>query len=488
MGEQLTFFNRTYLSIRLVLWCIVAGFALIDWFVHINEKPKGWQLHRCIVVVLMCYVLQEICTTAYVMQENSDGLYKLLIFEYNLAECAFLGLLLLISTGWCITRDHLKNRKFIFIFPPVHFICSITVDYILDKRVGHENNKQEVAVISSSNERSLLLIAYFGSIITLFYGWWWIFSCLAMETADLRKKINTPPEPDSDSATDSDDMDLHVGRPVQTERTSSGPNAGDVGEGDEWGQRINLEDDDEDVEIVSRARGGGDSGVPPSHESGDNTGTADGDEDGPGEADALGHGQSPRKKKKRTRRQRALARRGVLGEQLLDSSTTEPQDLEPIEPAEQDTADFGGSMPDRAKLKMLTQYSVMVQLYLFTTLMILLINAWEQQRNIPSIIIMEMLNLFFLAGLMFTFRLRDTNPYFMLEDTTYALDDGGNEFELAQLAVHGGVMSDDEAQDQFDVDDDNDEYTIACDRSGSTRVTATGTFEIGDMTDEEEEI
>lgn len=269
MGEQLTYFNRTYLSVRLILWCIVAGIALIDWFVHFNEKPKGWQLHRCIVVVLLCYILQEACTTAYVMQDSSDGLYKLLIFEYNLAECAFLGLLLLISTGWCITRDNLKNRKFIFIFPPIHFICSITVDYILDKRVGHQNNKQEVAVISSEAERSMLLIAYFGSIITLFYGWWWIFSCIAMETSDLRKKINTPPEADSDSATDSDDLDHPIGgEAAPMGRIESGNNVGEAGDGDEWGQRINLDDDDEDVEIMSRARGGGDSGVTLSNGSG----------------------------------------------------------------------------------------------------------------------------------------------------------------------------------------------------------------------------
>ena len=48
----------------------------------------------------------------------------------------------------------------------------------------------QVAVIPDSGERTLLIAAYFGSIITLFYGWWWIFTCLAIERADLQKKIS----------------------------------------------------------------------------------------------------------------------------------------------------------------------------------------------------------------------------------------------------------------------------------------------------------
>ena len=70
--------------------------------------------------------------------------YDFMIFVYNLADSLFLGVLLIISCGWQITRDSFDKRKFIFFFPPIHFGCSVTVDYILDKHIGHEDNKEEV--------------------------------------------------------------------------------------------------------------------------------------------------------------------------------------------------------------------------------------------------------------------------------------------------------------------------------------------------------
>jgi hypothetical protein len=97
-----------------------------------------------ISLVLLIYVVQEVATTLYVHVDGSDSMYDFMIFVYNLADSLFLGVLLIISCGWQITRDSFDKRKFIFFFPPIHFGCSVTVDYILDKHIGHANNKEEV--------------------------------------------------------------------------------------------------------------------------------------------------------------------------------------------------------------------------------------------------------------------------------------------------------------------------------------------------------
>lgn len=59
----------------------------------------------------------------------------------------------------------------------------------------------------------------------------------------------------------------------------------------------------------------------------DNADTVDAEEEDVGETGRPSSGRSPRRKKKRTRRERALARRGVLGEQLLDSSSAGGADV-----------------------------------------------------------------------------------------------------------------------------------------------------------------
>eukprot|EP00038_Savillea_parva_P006482 m.164069 g.164069 ORF g.164069 m.164069 type:complete len:403 (+) comp12374_c0_seq1:89-1297(+) len=371
MGAQLTWFNKGYLTVRLVLWTLVAVASLIDWLVHRNEKPRGWQLHRVISLVLLVYVVQEAATTAFVTSDSSDAMYSFLIFIYNLADSLFLGVLLIISCGWQITRDSFKGRHFIFWFPPIHFACSVTVDYILDKHIGHENSTEEVAYIPDSSERTILIFAYFGSIITLFYGWWWIFTCLAIERTELNKKINGRADDEAECAADGNDGDEYVGS-----GRSGSPSARLTS--------IDLDSDGEGEEVVFDAD------------------TAD------------DQGMTPRQR----RAARARARAGQLGETLIsDGADGDGGSWSP-------SADHS-SMPDRAKLRMLSQYGVMVQCYLFTVLIVLLVNAWRQDRPVASIVLLEMLHVCFLASLLYTFRLRNTNPYYMLDEHDYHDDSYG---------------------------------------------------------------
>ena len=84
------------------------------------------------VVCLVAYMVQETVTLAVIENpEKEEDLNPLMIFVYMLAESLFLGLLLLISTGWHITRNNLKDRKFLFWFPPLHFASSAGYAYIV---------------------------------------------------------------------------------------------------------------------------------------------------------------------------------------------------------------------------------------------------------------------------------------------------------------------------------------------------------------------
>lgn len=361
-----------------------------------------------ISLVLLVYVVQEAATTAYVTLDNSDALYSFLIFIYNLADSLFLGVLLVISCGWQITRDSFKDRRFIFWFPPIHFACSATVDYILDRHIGHRDSKDEVAYIPDPTERTILIFAYFGSIITLFYGWWWIFTCLAIERAELHKKIDNHGADSESDIYDDDDDDSD--RSDYEDRTAAGANA-------------DLPDADPDADR-------------PRLTSVDLGGDVNGDEDEVVFEAAAGEGEggAAERRRRRTRAQRRAARAranaGQLGETLIDGDGDRDTGSPPWSPSVDHSA-----MPDRAKLRMLTQYGVMVQCYLFIVLVVLLVNAWRQDRTVASIVLLELLNLSFLAGLLYTFRLRATNPYYMLDEHDYHDDTYGAPVDSLPITV-----------------------------------------------------
>lgn len=414
MGYQLTWFSKPYLTVRLALWAIIALAALVDNILHRNERPAGYQLHRAISMVLFLFLVQEASTTAFVTIDESDAMYSYLIIVYNLAESMFLGLLLLLSSGWKITRDTLTNRKFLFAFPPIHFVCSSIVDYILDRRFGHENAEAEIAdtYIEDESERTTLVVANLGSLITLLYGWWWIWACLGQERRDLKLKIEA----------------RAVGELSDSESSSSGYSGDedelepeeDAGNGtvltSETFARIDLgtDDDAEDEDVY-------DSRAPPPPRAGNtapsiNVGNTDFDSslNGSVSEDADPGGAGPgslgrRRQQRRRRRQRGNAQ---LNEGLLGGNADSPGAR-----IAEATADSDYGIPDKAKLRLLDQYSLMVQLYLFTYLMIVLVNAWNQDRPPSSIVVLDLCNMLILAGLLYIFRLRTTNPYYILAET-----------------------------------------------------------------------
>eukprot|EP00037_Helgoeca_nana_P010850 m.96349 g.96349 ORF g.96349 m.96349 type:complete len:439 (-) comp20463_c1_seq2:2438-3754(-) len=434
MGAQLTWFNETYLTVRLILWTLVALASLIDWLTHRNDKPRGWQLHRVISIVLLVYVVQEAATTAFVTIDGSDALYSFLIFIYNLASSLFLGVLLVISCGWQITRDSFQKRRFIFFFPPIHFACSVTVDYILDSHIGHSDAKDEVAYIPDSGERTVLIAAYFGSIVTVFYGWWWIFTCLAIERTEIQKKIERGSPNPSGEGYDDDDDDSD--RSDYEDRTRANADLADTGAHVDNGNfngeggappararltSVNLGSDaDEEEEVVFQA--------PP---------------------EAAARDQRHRRRTRAERRaDRSRTRAGQLGVTLIESARNDEMG------SPESTSVDHSSMPDRAKLRMLTQYGIMVQIYLFIILIVLLVNAWRQDRTIASVVLVEMLNLIFLAGLLYTFRLRSTNPYYMLEEHDYHDDTYGAPVDAVPA---GGSRPIEMRTHAFEIGGDSDE-------------------------------
>ncbi len=109
-----TSMESTYVTARFALWMALGLVSVLDDIVHWNVRSSGWQLHRCISALMLVFIVQELFTIAYTFTgvrrlfsndpssshtpQDSESLYACMIFVYDLADSAFLGLLLLV---WC---------------------------------------------------------------------------------------------------------------------------------------------------------------------------------------------------------------------------------------------------------------------------------------------------------------------------------------------------------------------------------------------------
>lgn len=411
MGYQLTWFNQPYLIARLSLWGVITLWAIVDNIIHRNDLPAGWQLHRVISGVLVIFIIQETATTIFgdsTDRFESNPTYDFLIFIYNVAESAFLGLLLLVSSGWKITRDTTKGRRALFAFPPIHCACSMIVDFILDRKVGHTDTELETAIIPNDFERTVLIVANLVSLVTLLYAWWWIFVCLGEERKKLRTKIEAQANGTYEDSDESED-DITEGIDSNNPETFA---------------RIDLNSDGDDVEedvFDARTETGHLPSIP-----------IDSTSEVASESDTIEVG-SPSRPRGRRRRQRRRRQDQQLAQQLLP-------DAEPQNETVPNTADFG--IPDRAKYRLMDQFSIMVQLYLFIFVLILMVNAWNEDRPPATIVVLDMCNVLIMAGLLYVFRLRTTNPYYILPetlDTAYSGEEysggaGANDYDPPQTS------------------------------------------------------
>lgn len=360
---RLDWYGQSYVVVKFTLWMLLTAAVVVDAWLHRGTHLRGFQLHRCISACLGLFLLEAMLSMIWGMQSDTRrvSLFQFMVFCDDLAHSSFLGLLILISTGWCITREWsvLKKRYLIFAFPIVNFFTSLTVDYILGAELGVEEQENGVSgpvYIEDSWKRTIFLAADFIRLLSLFYGWWWMFVCLGENLKALRARI-------------AGRQGIHELVPVTPADGASDTTGGTTTEpmAEAWA-KVDLDDTDDDDEVV---------------------------------LEVVATGSAP-----------------------LVTATTAVST--PVAPAygdvddEEDAQDAGlpGSdgLPDQAKLRLLTQFRWLVQIYLLAVILVIIYRAWKHETNAALAITMDMLVLMAMMGLSFTFRLRAANPYFMLED------------------------------------------------------------------------
>jgi hypothetical protein len=105
--------GRIYLSLayvipRFILWTLLSVGGLVDGLRHKHVRSRGWQLYAALVVVAFLFTFRDCFVLAYAVQSNdtenylNEGIFDAYIFFSNLADSAWIFVLLIISAGfWC---------------------------------------------------------------------------------------------------------------------------------------------------------------------------------------------------------------------------------------------------------------------------------------------------------------------------------------------------------------------------------------------------
>ncbi|GMH43100.1 hypothetical protein BSKO_11022 [Bryopsis sp. KO-2023] len=186
--------DPAYLAVRTTLWWLLWIFANVYGCLRRKARGKGWKLHWGVRAVLTTQILAEtirLATASTVHSESvvdvsKDGTFKTLVFFQNLNDAFFMFLLLLVSSGYCITRNTLGTHRNKVIGIPFAFgLTSMIVDYI----ILHSKSSDVITRRNESSEDvrgTILFVALAVKIVTFVLSWLFVFDNLSQEIRMLK--------------------------------------------------------------------------------------------------------------------------------------------------------------------------------------------------------------------------------------------------------------------------------------------------------------
>lgn len=116
----------------------------------------------------------------------------------------------------------------------------------------------------------------------------------------------------------------------------------------------------------------------------------------------------------------------------------------PVRPQEEGifaapSADEETAGPIQEKLRLLTRFGHVVHVYLLLLLGMLVYDAWKHEHSEVLTIIKDQFDLLCLGALLWTFRLRETNPYYVLEGMFDDSEEEDTALEMEEMSFPSAV-------------------------------------------------
>eukprot|EP01135_Chromosphaera_perkinsii_P007931 Nk52_evm3s1073 gene=Nk52_evmTU3s1073 len=364
-----------YLLLRFCLWGIAWIVATLDFCGHRLVKPKGWRLHRSLYTCLTLFVLKEFCYIVYALPKGDDELcYLFLIFFSNAADTMFFLVLMLLASGWCITRSRLGSHKLtISLFPPMYFISSLIIDYIFEYEDGHGTiHGKKTVRLHTDVEADILIVASFVNIFSLVYMWLWIFQSASVERDVLLLRLQN--------------MDLRL-KELQASTDS-------LEEGGHEEERHRLMDGGEHHTVSEQATG------------------TDNDANGGLDYEDMHVVVSEEAARENEGSHAVFLPNACMADSKAELCINDQIVVMRLKEKNLNTT----HLPEVAKLRLINKFYFGVTAYCLSLIAIVLYSTWKGTISVLLIIVTDLVTLVFIGCLLIAFRLRDKNPYYLIQD------------------------------------------------------------------------
>eukprot|EP01135_Chromosphaera_perkinsii_P007932 Nk52_evm4s1073 gene=Nk52_evmTU4s1073 len=392
---------EAYLVFRFILWSALFGYASWDFYTHRNIKPKGWQLHRAVYACIVLYWARDLFEILFYLTSDNEVAYILVVFWVNTAQSCFLGVLMLIASGWCVTRETLGEHRIpVVVTPSLNLITGLIAQYIIEAEGGHGSHMHKIK-ISSAFEANLLLLSLCINIFTLMYMLLWIFQNATVEKEALMFKVEQQKKRKKEQGLDED-----IGTVAVHE--------------DEGYDSVQLQE-------FRRESGVG----------------SESEQTGPNNSYRFAG---------------ADEENGVRASTQAETNTVHD---ELVLARIQDESDDTTHLPAAAKLRLVNKFYIAVTIYVLSLLAILIYEIMNKEKSAWYLRwLQDLLLIALVFSLIWIFKLREENPYFVITDYVEELP-GGDADDGPQLESFGVEEATFQLDDEDEVNTEREEFRDA---------------------------
>ena len=202
------YLEKLYLIPRLSLWVLLLLIALLDGWRHRHIRSRGWQLYAVLLLCTFLFVLRDAILLIFALEHHSldtanmhAAAFGAFIFFTDLSESVWIGTLLAVSAGYCITRSSLgPHTGVVIVIPSIFFVTSIVTDFVFysvagfnafsaDPQKFYEATTEGQIKIASN---ILFFICLIASIMSYLLSWFYIFDTITTERLALEKGPQDP--------------------------------------------------------------------------------------------------------------------------------------------------------------------------------------------------------------------------------------------------------------------------------------------------------
>ncbi|KAI8474672.1 MAG: hypothetical protein J3K34DRAFT_491757 [Monoraphidium minutum] len=179
-------------SVRCVSWWLLLGGTVVLGMRLRGSRSKGWTLYKIILTVLVVQAVKMAAYLAYAAAFRlglSDGAVSGLYLAYiplsELAQSAFLGLLLLLASGFCITRaDMGAHAAKVYAIPSILLVTGVVTDVIYFKFTDSASDEVDFLAMAPWEE-ALWFVCTLLNLACLMLAWVYAFDIIAQEKEAL---------------------------------------------------------------------------------------------------------------------------------------------------------------------------------------------------------------------------------------------------------------------------------------------------------------